>query len=350
MLYDIFNSFLKQTDPEVAHQLAIKFLKKNILPLELFKFKGSSKLKTKVFGVNFDNPIGLAAGFDKNAEVYNTMFNLGFGFVEVGTVTPNPQEGNDKPRVFRLNGDKAIINRLGFPNEGMEKIYDRINANPNQGVLGINIGPNKENATKQDDYVICTKKFYNQADYLVINISSPNTPNLRSLHDLEKISDLINILQNFRNNEAKYKPILFKLSPNLNHSEIDSLSKVFLERKIDGLILTNTTVDGKEYLNDKNKNEKGGLSGVPLHAISNEVIKNFFKNLRGQVPIIGVGGVNDANTAYEKIKYGANLVQLYTAMVFKGPYIASKINKELLNLLEKDGFKNISEAVGINAD
>lgn len=350
MLFDIFNSFLKQTDPEVAHRLAIKFLKKNILPFQLLKFKGSSSLKTKVFGLNFDNPVGLAAGFDKNAEVYNSMFKLGFGFVEVGTVTPKPQDGNTKPRVFRLNKDKAIINRLGFPNEGMEKIYNRINTNPSQGLLGINIGPNKENATIQEDYLTCIKKFYDQADYIAINISSPNTPNLRDLHNLEKISNLINILQKYRNDEKKNKPILFKLSPDLNHNEIDSLSKIFLEKKIDGIILTNTTVEGKEHLNDLNRNEGGGLSGTPLHQISNEVIKNFYKNLKGQVPIVGAGGVCDGYTAYEKIKCGANLIQLYTAMIFKGPYIASRINKELANLLKKDGFKNISDAVGINTN
>ena len=350
MFYDIFNSFLKQTDPEVAHQLAIKFLKTNIIPFDLFKFKPHEKLRSKVFGIEFENPVGLAAGFDKNAEVYNSIYKLGFGYAEVGTITPKPQEGNAKPRVFRLNQDKAIINRLGFPNEGMEKIFNRIANNLNNGILGINIGPNKENATKNDDYLICLEKFYDQADYIAINISSPNTPNLRSLHDKEKIINLIDAILNFRNQNEKIKPIIFKLSPNIDISEINNLSEIFLDKKIDGLILTNTSVEGKEDLLDENKREAGGLSGSPINLVSNKVILKFYKNLRGKIPIIGVGGVNDGKTAYEKIKCGANLVQLYTSMVFKGPYVASNINKELVELLKQDGLKNISEAVGINAN
>jgi dihydroorotate dehydrogenase len=350
MLYEVFNLFLKQTDPETAHQLAIKFLKSNIFPLGAFKFKGSSLLESKVMGINFENPVGVAAGFDKNAEVYNSMFKLGFGHAEVGTVTPQPQRGNDKPRVFRLDEDMAVINRLGFPNEGMDHIFQRIITNPQENILGINIGPNKENATKNEDYIICLNKFYEKADYIAINISSPNTPNLRTMHDKVKIIDLIDTLHNERSKKKKIKPIIFKLSPNINDEEIDILSEVFLDKKVDGLILTNTSIRGKENLIDNNKNEEGGLSGNPLHLLSNKVISNFYKNLKGSIPIVGVGGVSDGVTAYEKIKSGANLIQLYTAMVFKGPYIASKINVEICNLLKKDGFKNISEAVGVNAN
>ena len=350
MFYQILNSFLKQTDPEVAHEYAIKFLKQNIIPFNFFKFTADQSLKTKVFGIDFDNPIGLAAGFDKNAEVYNSIFKLGFGFSEVGTITPEPQDGNPKPRVFRLNSDQAIINSLGFPNEGMNKVYERIESNPKQSVLGINIGPNKENATKQDDYLKCIEKLYPLADYITINISSPNTPNLRKLHDKNKILDLINILQKFKNNSKEKKAIIFKLSPNLNITEINDLSEIFLEKKIDGLILTNTTIGGRELLVDENKNKQGGLSGYPLNLVSNRIIKNFYTNFNGMIPIIGVGGVSDGITAYEKIKCGASLLQLYTAMVFKGPYVASKINKELSNLIKKDGLKNISEAIGVNAN
>jgi len=350
MFYDIFNSFLKQTDPEAAHQLAIKFLKTNIIPFDLFKFKPHEKLKSKVFGIEFENPVGLAAGFDKNAEVYNSMYKLGFGYTEVGTVTPKPQEGNSKPRVFRLNQDKAIINRLGFPNEGMERIFNRIAKNLNNGILGINIGPNKENATKNDDYLICLEKFYDQADYIAINISSPNTPNLRSLHNKEKITHLIDELFSIRARKEKNKPIIFKLSPNIDDLEIDNLSEIFLTKKINGLILTNTSIEGKEYLKNKNKKEQGGLSGSPIYSISNKIILKFYKNLKGNIPIIGAGGVSDGETAYEKIKCGANLVQLYTSMVFRGPYVASNINEELVELLNQDGFKSISEAVGINAN
>ena len=350
MFYDIFNSFLKQTDPEVAHQLAIKFLKTNIIPFDLFKFKPNEKLRSKVFGIEFENPVGLAAGFDKNAEVYNSIYKLGFGYTEVGTITPKPQEGNSKPRVFRLNQDKAIINRLGFPNEGMEKIFNRIANNLNNGILGINIGPNKENATKNDDYLICLEKFYDQADYIAINISSPNTPNLRSLHNKEKITHLIDELFSIRARKEKIKPIIFKLSPNIDDLEIDNLSEIFLTKKINGLILTNTSIEGKECLKNKNKKEQGGLSGSPIYSISNKIILKFYKNLKGNIPIIGAGGVSDGETAYEKIKCGANLVQLYTSMVFRGPYVASNINEELVELLNQDGFKSISEAVGINAN
>lgn len=348
MLYDIFSSFLKHTDPETAHQLAIKLLKKNLIPFDYFRFKGNSILESKVFGIKFENPVGVAAGFDKNAEVYNSMFKLGFGFVEVGTVTPKPQDGNPRPRVFRLNQDKAIINRLGFPNDGMDEIYNRLQNNPSTGVLGINVGPNKENSSKNDDYLKCLDKFYYNADYIAINISSPNTPGLRDLHDKEKISSLIDDLKNLRSKKDTQKPIIFKLSPNIEFSEIDPLSEIFLDKKIDGLILTNTSIDGKNELNDKNRNEKGGLSGSPIYRISNEIISRFYKNFKGSIPIIGVGGVSDSETAYEKIKCGANLVQLYTSMIFKGPYVASNINEEIVDLLSKDGFSNISDAVGVN--
>ena len=350
MLYDVFSSFLKQAEPEYAHQLAIKFLKKNFIPFELFAFKGDQSLNTNLLGLSFDNPIGLAAGFDKNAEVYNSFFKLGFGFTEVGTITPKPQDGNAKPRVFRLNEDKAIINRLGFPNEGMEGIYERIANNPSNKILGINIGPNKENATKNDDYIKCLKKFHDKSDYITINISSPNTPNLRSMHDKDKITDLIKAIQEELKNFTKKKSILFKLSPNIEVEDVDSLSKIFLDHSVDGLILTNTSISGKEQLKNFQKSESGGLSGSPIYEKSNIIISEFYKRLRGKIPIIGAGGVSDGETAYEKIKSGASLLQLYTSLVFKGPYVASTINEELVELLKQDGFSNISQAVGINTN
>ena len=227
MFYQILNSFLKQTDPEVAHEYAIKFLKQNIIPFDFFKFATDETLKIKVFGIDFDNPIGLAAGFDKNAEVYNSIFKLGFGFSEVGTITPEPQYGNPKPRVFRLNADQAIINSLGFPNDGMNIIHERIKNNPKKSILGINIGPNKENATKEEDYLKCIEKLYPLADYITINISSPNTPNLRNLHDKKKILDLVNILQKFKNDYKENKAIIFKLSPNLNIQKLMICQKFF---------------------------------------------------------------------------------------------------------------------------
>jgi dihydroorotate dehydrogenase len=350
MLYDIFSSFLKQTDPEFAHQLAIKFLKNSFLPFDFFKSKDKDNLKQNIFNLTFNNPVGLAAGFDKNAEVYNSFYKLGFGFAEVGTITPKPQDGNPKPRVFRLVEDKAIINRLGFPNEGMDIIKNRILGQSAKGILGINIGPNKENATKIDDYLKCFEGFYDLASYITINISSPNTPNLRNLHDINKISELIDAISSLRQSKNSNVPILYKLSPDIQKDEVEKLSEVFINKKIDGLILTNTSIQNKEHLTSDHKKENGGLSGSPINQISNEIIRSFFKYLKKQIPIIGVGGVSDAETAYKKIKCGASLLQLYTSMIFKGPYVASSINEDLSYLLEKDGFKNISEAVGVNTN
>ena len=333
MLYDVFSSFLKQTEPEFAHQLAINLLKKKIIPFDLFAYKGHTSLNVKVFDLNFENPVGLAAGFDKNAEVYNSLYKLGFGFVEVGTITPLPQYGNPKPRVFRLVEDEALINRLGFNNKGSKNVYERIANNSSSKILGINIGPNKENATKNDDYIKCLKKFHDKSDYITINITY-----------------IIKAIQEEIKNFTKKKSILFKLSPNIEVEDVDNLSKIFLDHSVDGLILTNTSISGKEQLKNFQKSESGGLSGSPIYEKSNIIISEFYKRLRGKIPIIGAGGVSDGETAYEKIKSGASLLQLYTSLVFKGPYVASTINEELVELLKQDGFSNISQAVGINTN
>jgi len=347
MLYKIFKFYLKKIDPELAHKLAIVFIKISSLLPTIFSPKIDKNLHTNLFHLSFKSPIGLAAGFDKNAQIYNHTCKLGFGFSEIGTITPKPQEGNPRPRVFRLIEDKAIINRLGFPNDGIDIIKKRIKHNMPKGICGINIGPNKENATLKDDYLRGFDEFFSMASYITINISSPNTPNLRMNHDEGRIINLIDSLQEKRDDKKSKVPIIFKISPDIEDFEIKSLCEIFLEKKIDGVILTNTTVNHKENLGSDLKDEIGGLSGKPLNTVSNKIIQKFFTQLGHNIPIIGAGGVSDGQTALEKIKSGASLLQLYTSMVYSGPYVAHKINKELSYLIKKQGYKNISEAVGI---
>lgn len=348
MLYKLFKFYLSKVDPETAHKIAIKFITNKLLSTSFFSNKKYKNLNQKICNIEFENPVGLAAGFDKNAEIYNHVYKLGFGFSEVGTITPEPQDGNLKPRVFRLHEDNAIINRLGFPNDGMKIIRKRIKANKPHGICGINIGPNKKNATLIDDYLICFDNFFDLAAYITINISSPNTPNLREQHKEDKIVKLIESVENRREGNSYKVPIFFKISPDLDDIEINNLADIFLEKKIDGLILTNTTVKNKYKLLSKYKKEDGGLSGLPLNDLSNTAIKKFYKKLGGSIPIIGAGGVNNGESAFNKIKSGASLLQLYTSLVYEGPYVAKKINKELSNIIEKNGYKNISEIIGID--
>ena len=346
MIYKTISTLLQKADPELAHSLAIKFIKNNYLPLNLLISQASPKLEINVLGKVFKNPIGLAAGFDKNAEIYNSIFKLGFGFAEVGTITPLPQYGNPKPRVFRLPEDEAIINRLGFPSLGMEKVKAIIQNNEPTGILGINIGPNKENTSKIEDYLKCFEYFCNLCDYICINISSPNTPNLRDLHEKNKIEELlvaIKLKQKQLNNTTK---VLLKISPDITKKNISELATIALNQKIDGVVLTNTTIDRNKNLKSSNQGELGGLSGKPLQQSSNFIIKEFYKIIEKKIPIIGVGGVFDGKSALDKIKSGASLIQLYTSMVYEGPYVANKINKELESLLEVEEFENLQDAVG----
>ena len=346
MIYKVISSLLKNADPEFAHSIAIKLLKNNILPISLFSQKNSSKLQIKVLGKIFENPIGLAAGFDKNAEIYNSIFKLGFGFAEVGTTTPLAQSGNPKPRVFRLSEDRGIINRLGFPSVGLDQVKKTIINNKPTGILGVNIGPNKETVDKIKDYITCFESFCDLCDYICINISSPNTPNLRDLHEKDKIKELLKAIktkQRELNNETK---ILLKISPDINDANISELANIVLSEKIDGLVLTNTTISRNDNLKSSYKSEQGGLSGLPLENHSNEIIKKFFRILKNRIPIIGVGGVHDGLSALAKIKSGASLVQLYTSLVYEGPLVANKINNELAKLLEEEGFASLKDAVG----
>ena len=343
-MFNILRPLIFKFSPEVAHSLAIKALKLNNIPYS--KPKDNHILETTFCEKKLSSPIGVAAGFDKNAEVYNPLFNLGFGFVEVGTITPKPQFGNPKPRVFRLEEDEALINRLGFNNSGSEQISKRIKENNKKGFLGINIGPNKNSTDRVEDYLICFRKFYNLADYITINISSPNTENLRDFHNQDELNSLIDKLKNEKKELNSNIPLAIKVSPDLNDDQINEVSKIIMEQEIGIIIVSNTTDKNRENLKNINKLEKGGLSGKPIEKISNEAISKFYKILKDKTKIIGVGGVSNGQDAFEKIISGATLVQLYTGMVYRGPRIASKISKELIDLLKNKGFKNVSEAIG----
>ena len=343
-MFNILRPLIFKFSPEVAHSLAIKALKLNNIPYS--KPKDNHILETTFCEKKLSSPIGVAAGFDKNAEVYNPLFNLGFGFVEVGTITPKPQFGNPKPRVFRLEEDEALINRLGFNNSGSEQISQTIKENNKKGFLGINIGPNKDSTNRIDDYLICFRKFYNLADYITINISSPNTENLRDFHNQDELNSLIDKLKNEKKELNSNIPLAIKVSPDLNDDQINEVSKIIMEQEIGIIIVSNTTDKNRENLKNINKLEKGGLSGKPIEKISNEAISKFYKILKDKTKIIGVGGISNGQDAFEKIISGATLVQLYTGMVYRGPRIASKISKELIDLLKNKGFKNVSEAIG----
>ena len=343
-MFDFFRPFIFKFSPEVAHSLAIKALKLNNLTVN--KIVKSEILQTNFCGKKISSPIGVAAGFDKNAEVYNSLFNLGFGFVEVGTITPKPQYGNPKPRVFRLEEDEALINRLGFNNSGSDEISSRMSKEIKKGILGINIGPNKDTENRIKDYINCFKKFHTLADYITVNISSPNTENLRDFHNQEELNSLIKELKNEKRKLNSKVPIALKVSPDLNDEQVEVISKILLDQELEIIIVSNTSDKNRDKLHNINKLEKGGLSGKPLNHISNNIISKFYRLIGNKIKIIGVGGVDSGESAFEKITRGASLVQLYTGMVYKGPGIASSISSELIDILKNKGFKNISEAVG----
>ncbi|MDB3942064.1 quinone-dependent dihydroorotate dehydrogenase [Candidatus Pelagibacter sp.] len=335
-----------KVDPEKAHTLAIKSLKFNLIPNVLDENKNDSIFQTKIFNKVLDNPIGMAAGFDKNAEVYNSLFKLGFGFVEVGTITPLKQYGNPKPRVFRLVEDEALINRLGFNNHGAEIVKDRIKRNKKLGLLGINIGPNKDTSDRLNDYLIGLKTFHEEADYITINISSPNTENLRNFHEGGKLQDLLKSIIIEKKNLNSNIPIAVKVSPDISEDQVNQISEILLENEITVVIVSNTSDATRDKLTNIQRHQKGGLSGKPIEEKSNILINKFYKLLKGKIKIIGVGGVDSGQAAYDKFIAGADFVQLYTGMVFKGPNIAGIIKKDLKELLIRDGVKNYTEIVG----
>jgi len=337
MYKNFISPFLFLFDPEKIHHFTfylLKFLFK--IPFSGFLAKSiytvrNKSLERELFGLKFPNPVGMAAGFDKNATHINEFENFGFGFIEIGTVTPKSQIGNPKKRLFRLKEDKAVINRMGFNNDGVESIKKRLKKNFNV-IIGGNIGKNKItlNSEAKGDYVYCFKELYNHVDYFVVNVSSPNTPGLRELQSKEFLNDLFYDLNKIRFESSNPKPILLKISPDLNEQKILEILDVISINKIDGIIATNTTINFPK-LNSKNRNEKGGLSGAPIYDKSNEVISFISKCTNGKLPIIGVGGISSVDQAIEKIKAGAHLIQIYTGLVYEGPGFIKRINKKLLN-------------------
>ena len=335
---------------ETAHEIGIKTLEKTFsgefAQKKLAdKFSFESKDKIERFGLNFKNPLGIAAGFDKNGIVVNQLAALGFGFVEVGTVTFEPQSGNAKPRMFRLPQDSALINRLGFNNEGTPRVIERLKKLSPNCVLGVNIGKNKDvpNEEAIENYLKSFDLAHEVADYIAVNVSSPNTPNLRELQKAENLEELLNALQN-RNHELSAKPLLVKIAPDLNESEVEAIVDIVLKLKISGIIATNTTVS-RENLKT-NIEEAGGLSGKPVREKSNEIISKIYKYSDGKIPIIGVGGVFTAEDAFGKIASGASLVQSYTGFIYKGFSFARDVNLGLEKIIAEKGFKNLDEAVG----
>ncbi len=345
-MFSNIRSLIFKLDPEIAHSLAIKSLKFNFVTNIIEEEKNNPLFKTKLFNKNIDNPIGMAAGFDKNAEVYNSLFKLGFGFVEVGTITPLKQYGNPKPRVFRLVEDEALINRLGFNNLGSKNVVDRVKSNKPTGLLGINIGPNKDSNNRLEDYLHCFKIFQDLADYITINISSPNTEDLRSFHDQKKLNQLLESIDKEKTNLGSKIPIVVKISPDIGDQEIKKITEVLLSNNIEAVIISNTSDSSRDSLNNIQKHQKGGLSGKPIEEKSTKLINKFYKILNGKIKIIGCGGVDSGKSAYQKFLAGANYVQLYTGMVFRGPNVVNMIKKELKELLIIDGVKNFAEIIG----
>ncbi len=345
-MFSKFRNLIFKIDPEIAHNLAIKSLKLNIATNIFDENKKDPMFETTLFGKKIDNPIGLAAGFDKNAEVYNSIFKLGFGFVEVGTVTPLKQYGNPKPRVFRLVEDQALINRLGFNNLGVENVSSRISMNKPKGLIGVNLGPNKDTDNRPNDYLIGLRAFHNLVDYITINISSPNTENLREFHEENKFDELMTLIFNQREKLNSNIPIVLKISPDVSEDKIEKISSILINYKVKAVIISNTTEANRENLKNISKYQKGGLSGKPLEQKSNILISKFYSFLNGKIDIIGVGGIDSGKSAYDKFLAGASYLQLYTGMVYQGPNIVSKIKKELKEILIDKKVKNFKEIIG----
>lgn len=329
-------------DPEKVHHFTFRLIKfLNKIPGTQSIFKNiyqinHPKLETEVFGLKFKNPIGLAAGFDKDAKLFQELSNFGFGFIEIGTLTPKPQEGNPKTRLFRLKEDQAIINRMGFNNGGVDEAVIRLQKN--QGVLiGGNIGKNKLTPNEQavDDYIYCFNALYDVVDYFVVNVSSPNTPGLRELQDKEPLTFLLQTLQNLNQNKPKPKPILLKIAPDLSNDQLLDIIEIVKTSQIAGVIATNTTID-RSHLKSKSQNETGGLSGKPLTQRSTEVIRFLKVNSQNTFPIIGVGGIHSVQDAMDKLEAGASLIQLYTGFIYEGPKLIKDINQAIIAKFHND--------------
>ena len=341
----MYKQFLRplvfKLNPEKAHYLTFDLMKLALgNPFGRFMSKSllnfnHPKLKKQLFGLTFENPVGLAAGLDKDAKVFNELAALGFGFIEIGTLTPKPQAGNDKPRLFRLPNDKAIINRMGFNNEGVDAAVIRLKNRKTNVIIGGNIGKNKITANEDaiKDYEYCFNALFDVVDYFVVNVSSPNTPNLRELQDKEPLTNLLNHLQKINNSKPKRKPLLLKIAPDLTNSQLDDIIDIVASTKIDGIVATNTTIAREPLTYPKSEIEAigmGGLSGKPLTKRSTEVIAYLKTKSNNAFPVIGVGGIHSPEDAIEKIKAGADLIQLYTGFIYEGPALIKNINKELV--------------------
>jgi dihydroorotate dehydrogenase len=344
-LVEIALPLLRRLPPETAHRLTLRALRLGIVPRR--PRPDPPSLTITLWGRSFPNPVGLAAGFDKNAEVPHEMLRFGFGFVEIGTVTPRPQAGNPRPRLFRLREDEALINRLGFNNEGLAAAAERLHATERGGIIGANIGKNRDTADDIADYVQGVTALAPLADYLVVNVSSPNTPGLRELQRKSAVTLLIERLMAARGSVKPDNPppLLLKIAPDLSPRDRFDLAEAALATGIDGLVVANTTV-ARPSLRSDNAHEPGGLSGKPLFAPSTALLAEMYRLTRGKLPIIGVGGIASGADAYEKIRAGASLVQLYSALVYQGPGLVPRIKRELAQLLARDGFLTLAEAVG----
>ncbi|MFO1188442.1 MAG: quinone-dependent dihydroorotate dehydrogenase [Alphaproteobacteria bacterium] len=355
-LYPLLRPLLFRCDAEQAHRLAVRALASGLVPA----CHGGDDpiLAVTVFGHQFANPIGMAAGFDKNAEAVDGLLGLGFGFVEIGTVTPRPQAGNAKPRLFRLPADRAIINRLGFNSAGMAPVAERLAARrlahgKGAGIVGINIGKNRDSADAAADYAAVTRALGVFADYLVINVSSPNTPGLRALQGKDELLGLVGAVRGALADTAgatgagrRPVPVLVKIAPDLSPDERADVAAAALAAPVDGLIVSNTTVSRPDTLADPHRAETGGLSGRPLFALSTAVLRDMRRLTQGRIPLIGAGGVASGADAYAKIRAGASLVQIYSALVYEGPALVDRIKRELAGLLRRDGFATVADAVG----
>lgn len=347
--HDLATRGLRVVDPETAHHAALWGLRARLGPRT--RADRWPRLKTMLAGLELPNPIGMAAGFDKNCEVPDALLRSGFGFVECGTVTPLPQEGNPKPRIFRLSEDRAVINRLGFNNKGLDAFADRLAARAGKrGIVGANVGANKDSTDRAADYVLGMGRVWKHASYVTANISSPNTPGLRGLQERGALEDLLGRLREARAQLMAahgHRPLFLKVAPDLDAAAIGDIAEIAITYGLDALIVSNTTLQRPAHLTSDNREEQGGLSGQPLFQISTHTLRLFAQALDGRLPLIGVGGVENGLTALAKIKAGASAVQLYSAMVFQGPSLVARILDELDGLLMAEGFDHVSEAVGV---
>jgi dihydroorotate dehydrogenase len=351
-LYPLIRPVLRRLPAETAHNLTLRALEAGlgrVIAGRVARQPDPPNLAQRLWGLEFPNPVGLAAGFDKDARVPEALRGFGFGFVEIGTVTPRPQPGNPKPRLFRLEEDQAIVNRMGFNSGGLDAVIDRLHRRPCTAVVGVNLGKNRDSSDAVADYAEGIRRAAEVADYLVVNVSSPNTPGLRDLQCRARLQALLAPLLRTRDESPRRVPLLVKIAPDLTPEEREDITSVALAAGIDGLIVSNTTVDRPAGLFSPYAIESGGLSGRPLFAASTSLLADMYRLTGGRLPLIGVGGVASAAEAYQKIRAGACLVQLYTALVFAGPSLVTDIKKGLAELLRRDGFTCIAEAVGAQA-